>query len=50
LEGNVYHFVESTGLLTIHVVIFPESFTGEPSWKMYDFNDIGKDGTKQATL
>ena len=43
-EGNVYHFDDVTGLLTIRAIMFPHSYTGEPSWKLYDFNDVGRDG------
>ena len=43
-EGNVYHFDDATGLLTIRVIMFPYSHTGEPDWKLYNFDDVDSDG------
>ena len=44
-EGNVYYFDEFTGLLSLRVIMFPAFFTGLPSWKLWDFTDIGHDGS-----
>jgi hypothetical protein len=46
--GNVYHFDTTTGLLTIRVIMFPERFTGEPYWKLYDFDDVSKENGEYA--
>jgi len=43
-DGNVYHFDESTGLLTIRVIMFPHYQTGEPDWKLFNFDDVDSDG------
>jgi hypothetical protein len=43
-DGNVYHFDKSTGLLTIRVIMFPHYQTGEPDWKLYNFDDVDSDG------
>jgi len=43
-EGNVYHFDNETGLLTIRVIMFPDDHTGEPHWKLYNFDDVDSDG------
>jgi hypothetical protein len=42
--GNVYHLDPATGLLTVRIVMYPELFTGSPDWKLYNFNDVGRDG------
>eukprot|EP00934_Nitzschia_sp_Nitz4_P002884 Nitzschia sp. Nitz4//scaffold35_size145790//102540//106801//NITZ4_003043-RA/size145790-augustus-gene-0.122-mRNA-1//1//CDS//3329549163//2874//frame0 len=33
--GNVYHFDTTTGLLTIRVTAFPDSYTGQPDWMFF---------------
>jgi len=43
-QGNVYHFDNETGLLTIRVIMFPYAHTGEPFWKLYDFDGVDSDG------
>ena len=43
-EGNVYHFDDVTGLLSIRAIMFPSFYTGEPNWKLYNFNDTGRNG------
>lgn len=34
-DGNKYHFDTTTGLLTIRVTQFPDSYTGRPDWIYY---------------
>jgi hypothetical protein len=46
--GNIYHFDQTTGLLTIRVAMFPQAYTGEPDWQLYDFTDLGQDGKGYA--
>ena len=46
--GNVYHFDSTTGVLTIRVTMVPTDFTGQPQWKLHDFDDVGIDGTGYA--
>ena len=46
--GNVYHFDDATGLLTLRVIMFPQYFTGLPEWKLWDFNDVGRSGEGYA--
>jgi len=41
-DGNTYHFNAKTGLLTIRIVQTPRGFTGNPGWKLWDFNMPGK--------
>ena len=43
-KGNVYHFDQGTGLLTIRIIMFPTANTGEPNWKLFDFDDKNRDG------
>jgi hypothetical protein len=43
-NGNVYHFDDATGLLTLRVIMYPAAYTGEPHWKLYNFDDVGSDG------
>ena len=43
-EGNSYHFDDETGLLTIRIIMYPTAYTGEPDWKLYTFDDKGRDG------
>jgi len=43
-DGNVFHLDPATGLLTIRVIMYPETYTGAPDWKLFDFSDIGPDG------
>lgn len=43
-DGNVYHYDSDTGFLTLRVIMFPETSTGEPEWKLYDFDDIRSNG------
>lgn len=43
-QGNVYHFDALTGLLTIRIIMYPTAYTGEPAWKLYTFDDKGRDG------
>jgi hypothetical protein len=40
--GNKYHFDSQTGLLTIRIVQPPQSYTGDPTWKLWDFGMVGK--------
>ena len=47
-EGNVYHFDATTGLLTIMVTMTPQTYTGTPSWKHYNFHDRDDDGEDYA--
>jgi len=41
-NGDAYHF--SNGLLTLRVTQIPMGFTGNPSWKLWDFQEVGKWG------
>ena len=43
-DGNVYHFDDETGLLTVRVIMFPNTYTGLPDWKLYNFDDVNSDG------
>jgi hypothetical protein len=42
--GNVYHYDVKTGVLTVRVTMFPERFTGEPLWTLWNFNDVSRNG------
>lgn len=44
-QGNVYHFDESTGLLTVRVIMTPNGFVGDTTqggWVFPDFSTPGK--------
>jgi hypothetical protein len=45
-QGNVYHFDNSTGLLTVRVIMTPNGFVGttEEGWVFPDFTTQGKWG------
>ena len=47
-NGNTYHFDNATGLLTIRVIMVPQTFTGDPDWELWDFGTVGKWGSGYA--
>ena len=39
--GNVYHFDETTGVLTVRIVMFYMRYTGQPNWILPTFDTPG---------
>jgi len=47
-DGNLYHFDAATGLLTIRIIMYPQTFTGNPAWQLWDNDMTGKYGSGMA--
>lgn len=41
-EGNVYHYSEDTGLLTIRIIMTAKTYTGRPDWELAQWDTAGR--------